>query len=393
MKFFSGRNTADGPERRPEVFYVLPVLKKLMKTAALSALAAVALAACQAKAKQIQPKPSVPVAAAYSETRTVPVQVTAIGAGEAYSTVQVKSMVNGQIMKIHYRDGQFVKRGQLLFEIDRRTYLAALQQAQANMARDVALYENSKRDASRYEFLVKKDYVPKEQYDQLRTNAAAQGAVVEADKAAIKNIRIQLDYCMIRSPIDGVTGSTQIQLGNVVKANDVPMLTIAQVNPIYVTFSVPERYLPEIKKYDAAGGLKVFATVPGTGSSSPEEGRLTFINNQVDPATGTILLKGTFKNAKRLLWPGQFANVVLQLTTSPDAVLVPTQAVQNGQEGQYVFVIKPDMTVDMRPVQTGAAYQGYTVIEKGIKAGERVATDGQMRLVPGAKVTIKPAVL
>ena len=388
---FFGRDMAGGPDVKD--FTLFPRFFRFSSKMVLASLCAVSIAACQAK-KPGKPvyRPSVPVSAAYSETRTIPVQITAIGTGEAYSTVAVKSMVSGQIVKIFYKDGQYVRKGQLLFEIDRRPYQAALLQARANMDRDRDIYENDQRDAKRYEFLVKKDYVPREQYDQLRSNAEAQGAVVAADKAAMQNIEIQLDYCMIRSPIGGRTGSTQIQIGNVVKANDVPMLTIAKVNPIYVDFSVPERYLADIKKYNGPGGLKVTALIPGLPANAPEVGRLTFINNQVDTATGTILLKGTFRNTRRLLWPGQFANVTLYLTTMPNAVLVPSQAVQTGQDEQYVFVIKPDMSVGMRPVKTGVTYDGHTVIEKGISAGERVVTDGQMRLVPGTKVVIKPSV-
>lgn len=388
MKFYP----KGSPKGAPDLKGLTGSFYRLGAGTVLAAFCAASIAACHAKPDRLPQRPPVPVSAAYSELRTIPVQITAIGTGEAYSTVSVKSMVSGQIMKVFYKDGQYVRKGQLLFEIDRRPYEAALLQARANMARDKAIYQNDKRDAKRYELLVKKDYVPREQYDQIRSNAVAQGAVVDADKAAIQNIMVQLDYCMIRSPIDGRTGSTQIQLGNVVKANDVPMLTIARVNPIYVDFSVPERYLPEIKKYNRAGGLKVAAAIPGLPANAPEMGRLTFINNQVDAATGTILLKGTFPNAKRLLWPGQFANVTVELTTAPNSVIVPSQAVQNGQEGQYVFVIKPDMSVDMRPVRTGVTYDGFTVIEKGISQREHVVTDGQMRLVPGAKVSIKPPI-
>ncbi|MDA8171491.1 MAG: efflux RND transporter periplasmic adaptor subunit [Nitrospiraceae bacterium] len=365
---------------------------KVMKASALILSAAVLLAACQPKPKAAPPGPAAPVLAAYAAAKTIPVQIDAIGSAEAYNSVQVKSMVNGQIVKIYYRDGQFVRKGQLLFEIDRRPYEAALKQAMANLSRDQALAENAKRDAERYAFLVRKDYVPREQYDQLRANAAAQAAVVLADKAAIENIQVQLDYCMIRSPIDGRTGSTQIQIGNVVKANDVPMLVIEQVNPIYVSFSVPERYLADIKKYSAGDRLGVEASVPGQGKGAPETGWLSFINNQVDTNTGTILLKATFKNQNRSLWPGQFVNVALTLTTLPGAVLVPSEAVQTGQQGQYVYIIRPDMTVSLRPVVTDGVHERFTIIKNGVAAGERVVTDGQLRLVPGRKVSIKSPV-
>lgn len=369
-------------------------LKSWTRWAFIAAAAIPLFAACSAKTKAAPPTPIVPVSAAYAVTKTIPVQLDAIGSGEAYNSVQVKSMVSGQIVKVYYRDGQFVKKGQMLFEIDRRPYEAALAQARADLSRDEALAQNAKRDARRYEFLVKKDYIPREQYDQMRTNAAAQAATVQADKAMIENIRVQLDYCMIRSPIDGRTGSTQIQIGNVVKANDVPMVTIAQVTPIYVSFSVPEQYLTDIKRYSSKGKLKVQAAIPGLGKnkSQTETGELSFINNQVDANTGTILLKATFRNRGHILWPGQFVNVTLTLTTKPGATLVPSEAVQTGLQGQYVYTIKPGMTVALALVETDGTYNGFTIIKKGIQAGARVVTDGQLRLVPGRKVSIKPPV-
>ncbi len=366
----------------------------ILKMAALALLSAVLLAACNSKPQAAPPPPVAPVQAAYASVKTIPVQIAAIGSVEAYNNVQVKSMVSGQIVRIYYRDGQYVRKGQMLFEIDRRPYEAALKQAMANLSRDLALAKNATRDAERYAFLVRKDYVPREQYDQLKTNAAAQDAVVQADKAALENLQVQLDYCMIRSPIDGRTGSTQIQIGNVVKANDAPMLVIEQVNPIYVSFSVPEQYLDEIKKYDAKGRLGVVASIPGQGgNNTTEAGQLSFINNQVDTNTGTIMMKATFKNLDHALWPGQFVNVALTLTETPGAVLVPSEAVQTGPQGQYVYVIRPDMTVMLRPVVNGGTYKGYTIIKEGIAAGERVVTDGQLRLVPGRKVSIKNPVM
>ncbi|MDA8388561.1 MAG: efflux RND transporter periplasmic adaptor subunit [Nitrospiraceae bacterium] len=358
--------------------------------AALAAAACLLFAACAPKPGPAAPRPAVPVSAAYAVTRSVPVRIRAIGQVEAYNSVQIKSMVNGQIVAIHYRDGQFVRKGQLLFEIDRRPYEAALEQARANLARDIVLAENAKKDAARYAILVKKQYVPREQYDQKEADAAAAEAVVRADRAAIENIEVEIDYCMIRSPIDGRTGSTQIQIGNVVKANDVPMLVIEQINPVYVSFSVPERYLPEIKKYSAKGPLRAEARVPG--QKMPETGKLSFINNQVDASTGTILLKATFRNRDRVLWPGQFANVTLTLRTMTGAVLVPSQAIQTGPDGQYVYTIKPDMTAALRPVTPDGTYGGFTIVKKGIASGERVVTDGQLRLVPGGRVSVKPPV-
>lgn len=332
--------------------------------------------------------PAVPVTASLSVQKNVPVQLRVIGTAEAYSTVAVKTMVNGEIVKVGFQEGHDVKKGDLIFVIDPRSYEAALKTAEANLARDLALKENAEKDVKRYAFLIEKDLVPKQQFDQVTSAAAALAATVHADNAAVENARVQLSYCFIRSPVDGRTGNLFLKKGNVVKANDAALVTINQVAPIYVTFSVPEQSLGEIRKYRAAGTLKVEAVAPGQ-ENRPARGTLTFIGNAVDNATGTIQLKGTFPNGDRALWPGQFVNVVLTLTVKPDAVLVPTPAVQTGQKGQYVFVVKSDLTVESRPVVTGETMGGETVVEKGVQAGERVVTDGQLRLVPGARVEIK----
>jgi multidrug efflux system membrane fusion protein len=332
--------------------------------------------------------PAVPVTAALAGKKDVPVQLRSIGTAEAYSTVSVKTMVNGQIVKVGFREGQEVRKGDLIFVIDPRSYEAALKTAEANLARSLALKENAERDVTRYAFLIEKDLVPKQQFDQVVSNAAALAATVAADNAAVENARVQLSYSFIRSPIGGRTGNLYIKEGNVVKANDAALVTIHQVTPIHVTFSVPEQHLAEIRKYREGGTLRVEAVIPGQEEKSAR-GTLAFISNAVDNQTGTIQLKGAFPNEDRRLWPGQFVNVLLTLTTKPGAVLVPTPAVQTGQKGQYIFVVRPDLTVESRPVVTGEAAGGETVIEKGIQAGERVVTDGQLRLVPGARVEIK----
>jgi multidrug efflux system membrane fusion protein len=326
--------------------------------------------------------------AALAVQKDVPVQLRAIGTAEAYSAVSVKTMVNGQIVKVGFREGQDVKKGDLIFVIDPRPYEAALMTAEANLARNLALKENAEKDVKRYVYLIEKDLVPKQQFDQVVSNAAALAAAVNADNAVVENTRVQLSYCFIRSPIDGRTGALFIKEGNVVKANDSTLVTINQVTPIYVTFSVPEQYLAGIRKYREARTLGVEAVIPGQ-EEKPARGALTFISNAVDNATGTIQLKGTFPNQDRRLWPGGFVNVTLTLATKPKAVLVPASAVQTGQSGQYIFVVRPDLTVESRPVVTGETGGGETVIEKGVQAGERVVTDGQLRLVPGARVEIK----
>jgi multidrug efflux system membrane fusion protein len=237
---------------------------------------------------------------------------------------------------------------------------------------------------------VQKEYVAKDQYDQIRANADALAAVVDADRAAVENSRLQLSYCTIKSPINGRAGSVLVNAGNVIKANDVPLTTVNQIVPAYVTFTMPEQSLADVKKYSARGELQVEAIIPGD-EKQPIRGELTFIDNAVDRTTGTIKLKGTFKNLDRRLWPGQFVDVILQLTMERDRVVVPSQAVQTGQQGQYLYVIKDDMTVELRVVMPGRTYQTWTIIDKGVAAGEKVVTDGQLRLVPGAKVEIKPS--
>lgn len=337
-----------------------------------------------------EPQRAVPVTMAVAERKNVPIRVRAIGTVEAYSTVSVKTMVGGEIVRVGFSEGQEVRQGDLLFEIDPRPYQEALKSAEATLARDAALKDNAEKEVRRYAYLIEKDLVPKQQYDQVASSAAALEATVNADKAAVENARVQLAYCTIRSPIAGRTGSLLVNRGNVVKANDTVLVTINQVVPIRVSFSVPERHLSDIRKYRAAGTLRVDA-VPQDGKAEAARGDLSFIGNAVDQATGTIPLKGRFPNADKRLWPGQFVNVVVTLATRPDSVVVPSQAIQTGQEGQYLFVVKPDLTVESRSVVPGQTLDGATVVEKGVQAGDRVVTDGQLRLVPGARVEPKPA--
>jgi multidrug efflux system membrane fusion protein len=329
--------------------------------------------------------PPVPATLGVASLKTVPVQVRTIGNGEAYSTVNVKSQVDGKVDGVHFQEGQDVKKGELLFTIDSRPFEAALQQAEANQARDQALLKNAQAQATRYEELFKSGIVSKDQFDQFNTNAASLAATVKADQAAVETDKIPLGYCSIYAPIDGRTGSLMVHPGNTVKSGDATLVVINQISPIYVDFSIPEHYLPDIKKYMAQGSLKVEAIVPQF-ENQPEEGKVTFFNNSVDNTTGTILLKGTFPNSQRRLWPGQFITLVLTLTSMHDAVVVPSQAVQTGQQGQYVFVVKNDNSVEMRPVVPGAVVGSEEVIEKGIQSGERVVTDGQLMLFPGAHV-------
>ena len=330
---------------------------------------------------------SVPVAVGKVVQKDVPVQIKAVGTVEALSSVLIKPQVAGVITNIAFKEGQLVNKGDLLATIDSRPFESELAQAKANLNKDLAQSKNARELAARYENLVKKDYVTKEQYDQVRTNAEAFEASAEADRAAVQNVQLQLNYCTIRSPLAGRTGKIMVHAGNVVKANETDIVQIHQVDPIYVRFSVPEENLSEIAKYQASKKLPVNAMEKS--GENKATGSLAFIDNQVDVNTGTITLKGEFNNSKGILWPGEFVDITLTLTTRPQAVVVPSAAVESGQQGPFVFVVKPDMTAELRTVQVGDTIGNETVVEKGLQPGETVVTDGQLRLLPGAKVEIK----
>jgi multidrug efflux system membrane fusion protein len=332
--------------------------------------------------------PANPVSVAKVVAKDIPLQVKAIGTVEAYSTVQVKAQVSGPLVGVYFREGQYVKKGELLFKIDPRPFDIAVKQAEANLAKDQALLKTAEDDVGRYKGLAEKDYVTQERYDQIRANADVLRAAVKADEAVLDNARLELDYCTIASPLEGRTGRLMVQAGNLVKANDsTPLTVIYQISPIYVLFSVPEQNLPLIKKFMAQGGLKTEVIPEMQTASVP--GTLTFIDNGIDETTGTIALKATFPNADKALWPGQFLNVILTLTVEKNVVTIPTPAVQTGQNGMFVLVVKDNLTVELRPVEPERAYQGDTIIRSGLKPGETVVTDGQLRLVPGSRVAIK----
>lgn len=422
-------------------------MRRLVGSLVLVAAAALASAGCSDRAGGAPPAAApaaVPVGVATVERKMVPLQVVTVGNVQAYTTVGVKSQIAGQITKVHFTEGREVKRGDLLFTLDPRPFEASLRQNEANVAKDVAQrrqaeaalgqrraevtqalanlerdlaqMENARVQEQRYRDLAKKEFIAREQYDQVRTNFAALQAVVQADRAAVENARasaraaeaavenaqaaiqgneatvesarLQLAYTAIRAPMDGRTGNLLAQVGNVVKSGeDAPLVVIVQVQPIYVSFSVPEQQLTAINRYRARGTLTVEARIDGGRRTAA--GTLTFVNNTVDPTTGTIQLKATFPNADDALWPGQFVDVVL-LLASEAAVVVPAEAVQAGQQGTFVFVVKSDLTVESRRVKVGRRFPRELVIEEGLQAGERVVTDGQLRLVPGARVEIKP---
>ena len=363
--------------------------EKAPATAALM-VAAVLLAAsaCSRSTTASLTAPTVPVSVATVEQKTVPVEVRGIGSVEAYSTVSIKAQVAAELTAVHFQEGQDVRAGDLLFSLDRRPFEAALRQAEANLARDIAQAEQAHAQARRYVQLREEGVAAEAQTEQFEAEARALDATVQADRAAVERARLNLEYCTIRSPLDGRTGRLMVNVGNLVKASDDPALVVInQITPIYASFALPEQYLGDVKKYMAAGTLKVEAAGRDDPARS-ERGRVSFVDNTVDTTTGTIRLKGVFPNAEKRLWPGQFVDVVLTLTETPNAIVVPAQALQESQAGEFVYVVKADGTVDSRPVETGQTVAGLTIVKQGLHAGEIVVTDGQLRLIPGAKVKI-----
>jgi membrane fusion protein, multidrug efflux system len=333
------------------------------------------------------PMMAAPVKVAKATKKTVPISLTAIGTGEAYSTVSLKSQVNGALDAVHFTQGDFVSKGELLFSLDARPFQAAVAQAEATLAKDKAQLALDDTEADRYRKLFEAGVTPQEQFDQQKSTAAAQAASVQADEAALEQAKLQLQYCYIYSPIEGRTGALGATPGNLVTAGNLPVLVVIdQVTPLYIDFAVPEQYLGEIKKFTARGKLPVSATAYGETLS--ETGYLTFVDNTVDNTTGTIKLKGTFPNPDHHLWPGQYSTVSLQLSEDEDATIVPSAAVQTGQSGDFIFVVKADSTAEQRTVKTVRTIGTDTVIASGVAPGETVVTDGQLRLIPGIKVQV-----
>jgi multidrug efflux system membrane fusion protein len=363
------------------------------------------------------PQKAVPVSVGSVTRKSVPVQLNAIGIIQPSTTVSVRSMVGGKIVGVHFKEGQEVRKGALLFTIDPRSFELAVKQAEATLAKDIALAKqaeaaitkdtaqtkNARVQAERYQSLVEKQLVAQEQYDLVRTNAESleatlladraaleiAKAAVQADRAALENAKLQLEYCSIRAPIDGRTGNLLIHPGNIVKDSDtLPLTVVNQIRPVYVTFSLPEKNLLSIRKYMSREKLKVQARIPNDAKPS-EEGVLSFIDNAIDNSTGTIQLKGMFLNKEQRLWPGQFVNLILTLAIQADAVVVPTKAIQTGQQGQHVFVVRSDLTVESRAIVVDRTVNEESIIGRGLNPGETVVIDGQLQLVPGRKVEIK----
>ena len=330
--------------------------------------------------------PAAPVTVAVAEQAAVPVEMSAIGNAQAYRTVQVKSMVDGQIQRVLFKQGDDVRAGQLLFQLDKRPFQAALDQAAGKLAQDEATAANSRAQAARDDALLKAGVLAAQDAQAQEAQAAAYTAAVQADKAAVETARVNLGYTDIRAPIGGRAGAILVNLGNLVKANDTnPLTTLNQITPIYVAFNIPEAQLSEVRAKGRAA-LQVQAFVPNV--PQPELGTLSFIDNAVDQTTGTIKLMGTFRNEDRKLWPGQFFNVRLVLGVDPHAIVVPASAVQNGESGKYIYVVQPDGTALMQPVTSTRTYRQLAVVDKGINPGQRVIVDGQYRVIPNSKVEV-----
>jgi multidrug efflux system membrane fusion protein len=379
----------DGPSTMPASRRTLIAVVCLL---AIAAVAAIAFRfAPGSRAALPKSAPAVPVSVAPVVTKSVPVRLRAIGNVEPYTTLAVNARLDAQITAVHFKEGQEVRKGETLFEIDRRPFEAQLAQAQANLGKDRAVLDHANEQEKRYKELLEQKFVSPDAYAQIRTNAATAAAQLRADEAAIESARLQIGYCTIRSPITGYAGKIQIQEGNLVKANDtISLVVINQVVPINVSFSVPEQSLAAVRKYQADGELQVSAQVP-SGGLAPVAGKLSFIDNTTDASTGTIKLKAEFANTDKALWPGQFVDVVLTLTHQDNAIVVPANAVQNGPNGQYVFVVKPDRSVDVRDIKVARSEGDISVMASGLKPGETVVTVGQLRLAPGTKITIADA--
>ncbi|MDD5242890.1 MAG: efflux RND transporter periplasmic adaptor subunit [Syntrophorhabdaceae bacterium] len=330
----------------------------------------------------------VPVLVGKAVQKTMPVIIEAIGTVEAYNSVTVYARIVGQLLRIHFKEGQDVKRGQPLFTIDPGPFQEKLRMSEAKLAQDIAQLKYNEDEAKRYAYLLEKGAVATSDYENKQTLALTQQATVRSSKADVDNARLNLEYCYIRSPLDGRTGAHLAKEGAMIKDNDTKLVVVNQISPIYVKFSVPEKQLPEIRKYMTSGVLKVKVNPQGT-QGAPVEGKLTFVDNTVDTTTGMILLKAEFRNSDRLLWPGQFVNVVLNLTEEQNAVVVPAKAVQIGQKGNFVFVVRPDKKAEFRNITVARTIGEETVVSKGVNAGETVVTDGHLKLKDGFPVEIR----
>jgi multidrug efflux system membrane fusion protein len=383
-------------------FSLLPRLKRgsAHSSALLALLCSLAVSACTGQAQQASPQAPaggrsggrggdgapVPVVTAAAVERSVPVTVTAVGTAEAISTNQVRSQVNGRVAQIHFAEGQDVEAGQPLFTIDPQPFQVALDQATAVLARDTAQATNAQAQVERFENLYKRGLIPRDQYETQMATAAALKATTAADEASVSAAKLNLEYTKIAAPASGRTGALLVHPGDLVQANvATPLVVINQVAPIYVSFAIPGKVLDEIRRAQRNAPLRVTASLSGEDDAT-EDGRLTFIDNAVDPQTATIKMKATFANPSHRLWPGQYADVTLELRSDLRAVVIPSVAIQSGQQGPYVFVVADGKAV-IRPVTVARVQGALSVIQSGVTPGDVVVTDGQLRLTPNARVT------
>jgi membrane fusion protein, multidrug efflux system len=361
---------------------------RFASTAVCSAIFVVLTAGCAKQQAAPPARLATRVTVAKVTQKMMPVEVTAVGTVEAISTISIRTQVAGEVQEIHFKEGDFVKKGQVLLTIDPRPYEAALAQAKAALARDKATGKYNRAQAQRYKTLFDQGVVPAEQVDSFTSGADASDATVNADEAAVKTAELNLEYCTLVSPLDGRTGTVMVKAGNLVKVADVPIVVINQVNPIYVNFTVPQQYWPDIKQDVDRSALHVTVTIPQNSGRSVE-GTLTFVDNIVDSTTGTIHLRGTFDNSQNRLWPGLYVSVLLTLSQQPNAIVVPAHSVVTTQESSYVYVVRTGEIVEQRTVVPSRTIENETVIDKGLQPGEIIVTDGQVNLVPGAKVEAK----
>ena len=371
---------------------------------------------CTAQTAAPPTSSGIPVVVAKVSQKLMPVEVTSVGNVEPVSTVAIKAQVAGELLEVNFKEGDFVRKGQLLFTLDSRTFQghvgtmqanidkdeAQLKQVEANLARDIAQLEYARAESKRYETLSQSGLISTNSAEQVRSQANALEESVRADRAAIDNVRailvvdqhalggakLQLSYCTIFSPIDGRTGAVMVKPGNLIKPADVPIVIINQTNPIYVNFTVPQQYWPDVKKNMNEGALHVAAGV-AQDPAHPKQGNVIFVDNAVDATTGTLHMKASFENSENQFLPGMFVNVVLRLSEQPNAKVVPTQALTEGQNGTFVYVVKSDNTVELRPVASSRTHEGSAAIDSGLDLGEVVVIDGQARLTPKSKVQIK----
>ena len=353
--------------------------------------ATISIAVIGACSKNDPPRqPKVPVSVTTVRRATVPYVVTANGVAEPMQTVAVESQVNGILQRVNFSEGQDVQAGQVLFQIDPRPYVAVLDQVRSQLTRDEATAANARRDATRYAALVKEGYVTGSQADQAEATAASAAATVAADRASVQKAALDVANCTIRAPIAGRTGSLLVKLGNLVKANsNPPLVVINQIRPILVRFSVPQSQLPDIQRYYRTGSALQVRATPSEGTGIPIDGTLAFVDNNVDSTTGTVLLKARFSNPEGIIWPGQYMSVALQLYVDPNALTLPAPAVMTGQQGTYVYTVDTTLTAKQQPVQVARTVDTLAIIASGLREGERVVVDGQSRLIPGSKVSIK----